>query len=387
MSTDVSRPCRARAISNAAPGDPLDLGPRVLAGVEPGSVVAGALLAEVEPADELADDHEVDPGRPRLRRPEVRVDAELLAERQEALLRPHRLPFELRQPDRRRAGRRPPTGTPRASRPAAAASPAEDRVATEGMLGVLDPERVEDADRLGGHLGADPVTGKDGDVRHAMPCALVGGDLVLVLQRERDLVETVQEPGSRRLVEVERDVPPVGSMIVRRSRSTVISAPASGSTIPIRRFTSSAGSVDRDQADLRGVRAEDVAERRRDDDVEAVVLERPGGMLARRPAAEVATGQQDRRAGVHGSVELELGSWLAVLVEAPVEEQELPVAGPLDPLQERLRDDLVGVDVGAVEHRDAPGRRRERPSRRRPPGAAGRRRSGRGAAAAPPSRG
>src|SRR5262249_34128804 len=33
--------------------------------------------------------------------------------------------------------------------------------------------------------------------------------------------------------------------------------------------------------------------------------------------------------------------------------EELPVAGPLDSLQELLRDDLVGVDVGAVEHGDA----------------------------------
>src|SRR6185437_14077280 len=38
----------------------------------------------------------------------------------------------------------------------------------------------------------------------------------------------------------------------------------------------------------------------------------------------------------------------------PVVEQKLAVAGPLDPLQELLGDDLVGVDVRAVEHRDAP---------------------------------
>ena len=40
------------------------------------------------------------------------------------------------------------------------------------------------------------------------------------------------------------------------------------------------------------------------------------------------------------------------LVLAPVEEQELAEAGALDALQELLRDDLVGVDVGAVERRD-----------------------------------
>ena len=40
LSTEVSRPPRSRAIAKAAPGDPLDLGPRVLAGVEPRAVVA-----------------------------------------------------------------------------------------------------------------------------------------------------------------------------------------------------------------------------------------------------------------------------------------------------------------------------------------------------------
>src|SRR6185436_8852620 len=101
---------------------------------------------------------------------------------------------------------------------------------------------------------------------------------------------------------------------------------------------------DRDEADLHGVREEDVAERRGDHDVEAVVLQRPGGMLARRPASEVRTGEKDSRAVAAGPVQLE------IRVLAPVEEEKLAVAGPLDPLEELLRDDLVGVDVGPVEH-------------------------------------
>jgi hypothetical protein len=40
-----------------------------------------------------------------------------------------------------------------------------------------------------------------------------------------------------------------------------------------------------------------------------------------------------------------------VLDAAPVEEEELAVAGALDALEELLGDDLVGVDVGAVERR------------------------------------
>ena len=61
-------------------------------------------------------------------------------------------------------------------------------------------------------------------------------------------------------------------------------------------------------------------------------------MLARGAAAEVAAGDQDR-------VRLELD----LAVADPVVEEELAEAGALDPLQELLGDDLVGVDVGAVE--------------------------------------
>ena len=51
-------------------------------------------------------------------------------------------------------------------------------------------------------------------------------------------------------------------------------------------------------------------------------------------------------------VELEPGALVAFVVEAPVEECVLPVARALDAFQKLLRDDLIGVDVGPVEHRD-----------------------------------
>ena len=72
-------------------------------------------------------------------------------------------------------------------------------------------------------------------------------------------------------------------------------------------------------------------------------------VLARGAAAEVAAGDEDRRALVLRPAQLEVG------ILHPVEEEELAVARALDPLQELLRDDLVGVDVGAVEHRGAAG--------------------------------
>src|SRR5712691_5629669 len=67
-------------------------------------------------------------------------------------------------------------------------------------------------------------------------------------------------------------------------------------------------------------------------------------MLARRAAPEVAACEEDACAFRLGLVQLERG------ILAPVEEEELAEARSLDALEELLRDDLVGVDVGAVEH-------------------------------------
>ena len=77
------------------------------------------------------------------------------------------------------------------------------------------------------------------------------------------------------------------------------------------------------------------------DRLEPEVLERPDGVLAGGAGAEVAPGDEDR-----------VGLELDLAGADPVVEQELAEAGALDPLQELLGDDLVGVDVGAIEHRD-----------------------------------
>src|SRR6266511_2088164 len=104
----------------------------------------------------------------------------------------------------------------------------------------------------------------------------------------------------------------------------------------------------REQSCLVAVGAENVGEARRDDRLEAEVAKRPRRVLARRAAAEVGPGDQHRRTLVLGLVEHE------VAARAPVIKEEGPVARPLDPLQELLGDDLIGVDVRQVERRHAP---------------------------------
>src|SRR5690606_22333542 len=58
---------------------------------------------------------------------------------------------------------------------------------------------------------------------------------------------------------------------------------------------------------LAGVATEDVAESRRDDGPEAVVAQRPHGVLATRPGAEVGTGEEHGRPVRPRLVEHELG--------------------------------------------------------------------------------
>ena len=131
--------------------------------VVPGAVVACPLGAEVEAADELTHDHHVDPVAASWAK--VRVDAQLLAQREEPLLGADGLAFELWQPDggeqhgiRRAAGRERLVGQRRALR--------EDGVAAERMGGVRDPERVEHPYRLRRDLRPDPVARKHGDDGH-----------------------------------------------------------------------------------------------------------------------------------------------------------------------------------------------------------------------------
>ena len=64
---------------------------------------------------------------------------------------------------------------------------------------------------------------------------------------------------------------------------------------------------DRQHAVLEAVVVEDVGEAGGDDHAEAVVLERPRGVLAARAAAEVAPRQQNARALGLGLVQLEVG--------------------------------------------------------------------------------
>src|SRR6185437_296880 len=97
------------------------------------------------------------------------------------------------------------------------------------------------------------------------------------------------------------------------------------------------------------VRKEDIGKRRRDDGEEAVLVERPCSVLARAAAAEVLFGNEDLCTFIFGLIEDEVLPLLNMVrsldVVAPVEEEELAVAGAFDALEKLLRNDLVRVDI------------------------------------------
>src|SRR3989454_3354418 len=106
---------------------------------------------------------------------------------------------------------------------------------------------------------------------------------------------------------------------------------------------------------LTAVREEDVRERRREDRAEAVLAEGPDRVFARRAAAEVLPGEEDARAPGVGVVELEVRVRTTVGPEAPVVEQGGSEPGAFHPLEELLRNDLVGIHVGARQGRQPTG--------------------------------
>src|SRR5690348_17052860 len=89
----------------------------------------------------------------------------------------------------------------------------------------------------------------------------------------------------------------------------------------------------------------------------------PGGT-----GSEIGAGYEDGCVGVLRSVKYE------VPLVAPLRKQSLAETGPLDPFQPVARDDLIGVDVGAVQRnrgaRDHPDRFHQCPPFSRSAGAA-----------------
>ena len=169
-----------------------------------------------------------------------------------------------------------------------------------------------------------------------------------VVQRQRDLVEALEQLASLAGLELELEAQVAGADRAVLEVDDALHAGVLGGEVEQGAHVV-LGQGHRQQPAAERVAAEDVGERRRDHRADAVVLERPHRVLARRAAAEVAPGHQHRAAAVRVLVEHEVRALGAAVVVAPGVEEERAEAGALDALEELLGDDLVGVDVGAVE--------------------------------------
>ena len=178
---------------------------------------------------------------------------------------------------------------------------------------------------------------------------LVLGDIVFVLERQADVVEAVEQAMAAELFDIERNrqAKVVGERFLFEIGRELV-AGMSGSTLE-QVVDLGVAEHDRQHAVLEAVVIENVGEAGGDDHAEAVILQRPRGVLAAGAAAEIAASQQDARALGGGLVKFEVGVERAIVVADPVPEQKFAEARPLDPLEELLGDDLIGVDVGAIE--------------------------------------
>src|SRR5260370_35104396 len=90
---------------------------------------------------------------------------------------------------------------------------------------------------------------------------------------------------------------------------------------------------------------EDVGKTRRDDTADAKIEERPGRMLATRPATEIIRADQALGIAVWRLVEDAIRVLGPVRAKADLLEKPLREPGPLDRLQTARREDLVGSEV------------------------------------------
>src|SRR5690554_5307356 len=168
------------------------------------------------------------------------------------------------------------------------------------------------------------------------------GDVPLVLEGQADVVEALHEPPARVVVDLERRDDVAARHGARDEVDGHLGAGLGLEDLPDELDV--LGAHDRgEQALLARVAAEDVREARREHGPEAVVLERPHGVLARGARPEVGA-RDEHGAGLVGVlVEHEVG------VAAPRGEQRVLETRARDALEVDGRDDLVGVDVAAAQ--------------------------------------
>src|SRR5580704_10489319 len=118
------------------------------------------------------------------------------------------------------------------------------------------------------------------------------------------------------------------------------------------------GQSNQQNAVLARVGMKNVGEGRRDHTTKAVVGKSPRGMFARGSTTEVLSRDQNLRILVVRMIQNEIRMRCAgirpFLNTPPIVEKKIAIAGAFDPLEELLGDDLIGIDILAIEGCDHP---------------------------------
>jgi len=110
--------------------------------------------------------------------------------------------------------------------------------------------------------------------------------------------------------------------------------------------------ANREQAVLETVISKNVAERRGNDDAESVVCERPDGVLTGRTTAKILAGDENRGLLVPRVVKNKVRDMVALGRVAPVVKEKLTKAGAFNALEKLLGDNLIGINIDAIERSD-----------------------------------
>ena len=276
-----------------------------------------ALLAEVDAAGELAHEHEIDAvehlGLDRRRvaqrgmqldGSQVGVDTELAPDAQQVPApdaRARRAPTSDRRS--RLAGRRPPRDRRRASASAMGRRSDRSRRRRTARRPTKIRDRTSCATRSSTRMPSATTSGPMPSPAMTAIFAFTRIDFIGAPSRTRRSRRSARAGSrarrrrsagstSRSLRAGRAPTVPSGSVSVVLAMSMSSSAPGLREQPRVRLLVDE----QRQQAVLQAVRAEDVRELGADDGIEAVVLQRPRRVLARRAAAEVATGDEDARA-------------------------------------------------------------------------------------------
>src|SRR6266446_592685 len=171
------------------------------------------------------------------------------------------------------------------------------------------------------------------------------GNLVLVAQRQSDVVPAIEQALLAEGIDFEFEAASVGAadfLLLEIDADDGIGA----AFRVVHQFVDiGLRQHDRQNAVLEAVVVEDVGEGRRDNAAYAEIEQRPGRVLARRAAAEIRARDEDLRVSVCRLVEHKVGILGAVRLRALLEKQRGAEPGAFDGFQELLGDDHVGIDV------------------------------------------